>query len=90
MWREKRSSSSRSKRSTESSDQDEEATLELDEKKLRKREFGKLKYFFAIIDTDSVASASAIYKNLDGQEVERTGNVLDLRFVPDDISFEGS
>ena len=38
---------------------------------------------------DSKASAYAVYKALDGFEMEKTSNRFDLRFVPDDVSFQG-
>ena len=67
----------------------EERQSALDEIKLRRYELNKLRYYFAVVTFDSVATASAIYGALDNQELEMTANKLDMRFVPDDISFEG-
>ena len=33
-------------------------------------------------------AASHIYSELDGTELERSANVLDLSFVPDDMTFD--
>uniref|UniRef100_K3WSS8 ESF1 RRM domain-containing protein n=1 Tax=Globisporangium ultimum (strain ATCC 200006 / CBS 805.95 / DAOM BR144) TaxID=431595 RepID=K3WSS8_GLOUD len=58
-----------------------------DAEKLRKYELQKLKYYYAIVTCDSVKTASAIFDNCDQLEYETSSNVLDLRFVPDDIEF---
>jgi hypothetical protein len=55
---------------------------------LRKYELNKLKYFFAVAECDSVETADIVYKELDGLELENTSMTFDLRFVPDDLSFE--
>jgi len=36
---------------------------------------------------DTVATAKGIYDQCDGMEVERTSNIMDLRYVPDNVSF---
>lgn len=58
-----------------------------DAEKLRKYELQKLKYYYAIVTCDSVKTASAIFDNCDQLEYETSSNVLDLRFVPDEIEF---
>ena len=45
------------------------------------------RYYFAVIVCDSVSTADAIYSSCDGLEFERSGNKLDLRFVPRDVEF---
>ena len=66
----------------------EERQAALDEIKLRRYELNKLRYYFAVVTCDSISTAAAIYGALDNQELEMTANKLDMRFVPDDISFE--
>ena len=46
------------------------------------------RYYYAIVECDSVEAASHIFNELDGTELERSANVLDLSFVPDDMSFD--
>lgn len=53
---------------------------------LRKYELKKLKYYYAIVTCDSLKTASKIYNECDGMEVERTQSFLDIRFVPDSLT----
>lgn len=57
----------------------------LDEVKLRKYERERMKYYYAVADCDSVATAEAVYQSCEGLEIERTSNMMDLRFVPDSL-----
>jgi hypothetical protein len=40
------------------------------------------------VECDSVQLASYLYSELQGAELERSANVLNLSFVPDDMTFE--
>ncbi|KAF8641015.1 hypothetical protein AX17_000660 [Amanita inopinata Kibby_2008] len=61
---------------------------EYDENSLRKYQLERLRYYYAIITCDTVDAASHIHSELDGTELERSANVFDLSFVPDDMVFD--
>ena len=63
-------------------------TVEVDQAKVRQYELAKLRYYYAIIECDSAATAAVIYDACDGMEFEKSQNVLDLRFVPDGVEFD--
>ena len=53
---------------------------------LRKYELKKLKYYYAVVYCDSVQTASHLYEECDGQEIDRTQSFMDLRFIPDSLT----
>ena len=57
----------------------------LNEVQLRKYERERMKYYYAVTDCDSVQTAEAIYQECEGLEIERTSNVMDLRYIPDSL-----
>lgn len=57
-----------------------------DQVKLRQYELKKLKYYYAVVTCDSVQTASQLYNECDGQEIERTQSFMDLRFIPDSLT----
>ncbi|RKP07259.1 hypothetical protein THASP1DRAFT_17326 [Thamnocephalis sphaerospora] len=61
---------------------------EFDQEALRKYQLDRLRYYFAVVECDTAATAHAIYNLCDGVEVEATSNFFDLRFIPDDMEFD--
>jgi hypothetical protein len=56
---------------------------------IREYELSKLKYYFAVAECDTVGTAEVLYSELDGVEFGHSGMIIDMRFIPDDISFDG-
>lgn len=66
----------------------EEAKEEsIDYEKLRKYQLQRLRYYYAICETDSISTADIIYQTCEGTEYEASANFFDLRFVPNEMKF---
>ncbi|KAK4494957.1 hypothetical protein PRZ48_014313 [Zasmidium cellare] len=55
---------------------------------LRQYQLERLRYYYAVMECDSKKTAKAIYDSMDGREYLTTSNFFDLRFVPDETSFD--
>eukprot|EP00796_Vickermania_ingenoplastis_P006641 gene6641-4760_t len=56
--------------------------------KFRQYEMNRMKYYYAIATFDSADTAQAVYRELDGMDIEASGVLLDLRYVDDDETFD--
>jgi NUC153 domain len=61
---------------------------EFDSAALRKYQLDRLRYYYAIVTCSSEDVAKALYDAMDGQEYLSSANFFDMRFVPDDVTFD--
>ncbi|KAF2728308.1 hypothetical protein EJ04DRAFT_504296 [Polyplosphaeria fusca] len=61
---------------------------EFDSKALRAYQLDRLRYYYAIITCSSPKVAKVLYDDMDGREYLTSANFFDLRFVPDDTTFD--
>lgn len=59
----------------------------LDVNLVRRYEKCRQKFYYAVIEFDSIRTADHIYKTCDNNEYELSGLSIDLRFIPEDIEF---
>lgn len=62
--------------------------LDFDQEALRKYQLDRLKYYYAVIECDSPQTAKVIYKTCDNTEYESSANFFDLRYIPEDMTFD--
>lgn len=67
---------------------EEGAGQDFDQEALRKYQLDRLKYYYAVIECDSPQTAKVIYKSCDNTEYESSANFFDLRYIPEDMTFD--
>ncbi|KAF8059100.1 esf1 [Scenedesmus sp. PABB004] len=65
--------------------EEEEEGAGLDPERVRLYERSKLRWYYAVVECDSAATAARLYEACDGVEYERSACKLDLRFIPEDL-----
>ncbi|KHJ77601.1 hypothetical protein OESDEN_22779, partial [Oesophagostomum dentatum] len=55
---------------------------------MRKYQVDQLRYYYAIIECDTMETAVSIYDQCDGYQFEASNIKMDLRFVPEGMEFD--
>lgn len=66
----------------------EETEEDIDSETLRQYEKSKLRYYYAVVDCTTTHVAQHLMQELDGTEFETSRCTMDLRYVPDEETFD--
>ncbi|KAI1754057.1 hypothetical protein F4782DRAFT_60929 [Xylaria castorea] len=61
---------------------------DFDSDALRSYQLDRLRYYYAVVICSDVSAAEKLYNACDGTEYLASSNFVDLRFVPDDVTFD--
>ncbi|GMH42843.1 hypothetical protein BSKO_10762 [Bryopsis sp. KO-2023] len=79
---------SRGKKRRRGNEEEEEEDGGVDMERLRKYERSKLRYYYAVVECDSVEAAAHLVQELDGREFETSQCMFDMRYIPDEMEFD--
>ncbi|KAI9713553.1 MAG: pre-rRNA-processing protein esf1 [Bogoriella megaspora] len=57
---------------------------------LREYQLSRLRYYYAVLECSSTSIAKALYDAMDSREYLTTANFFDLRFIPDETTFDAT
>ncbi|KAI1436322.1 hypothetical protein GGR50DRAFT_651649 [Xylaria sp. CBS 124048] len=61
---------------------------DFDSDALRSYQLDRLRYYYAVVSCSDLSTAEKVYTACDGTEYLASSNFIDLRFVPDDVTFD--
>lgn len=61
---------------------------DFDSDALRAYQLDRLRYYYAVMVCSDTSTAQKIYDATDGTEYQASSNFIDLRFIPDDVTFD--